>query len=61
MVLYFNDIDQSIFKAANQVMKEKNRFEDLGIALFKTTILQSIDYGKSLLSNDRNKYTKALA
>lgn len=61
MVLYISDVGQLSPTAHNQESKEGDRFEDHGMALLETTTLQSIDYGKFLLSHDRELYAKALA
>lgn len=61
MVLYISDVGQLNPTAHNQVSKERDRFEDHGLALLETTTLQSIDYGKSRPLHDREKYAKALA
>ncbi len=60
MMLYINDVDQSIFKANNQVSKGEDRFNNYKMAFLKTTTMQSMDYEKYLPLHEREKYSKAL-
>lgn len=61
MVLHISDVDQLTPKAHDQVSKQGGRFGDHGMALLETTTLQSVDYGNSLPSHNREEYAKVLA
>lgn len=61
MVLHESDAGWLTPTTDHEVKKKGDRFENHGMALLETTILQSIDYGKSLPSHEREEYAKALA
>lgn len=61
MVLHESDAGRLTPTTDHEVKKQVGRFENDGMALLETTTLQSIDYGKSLPSHEREEYAKALA
>lgn len=61
IVFHNNSISQLSPIVYNEVNKKEDQFENYQMVLLETTILQSIDYGKSLPLYNKGEYAKALA